>query len=348
MKHLRLIPTTGAVALALAAMLSQQTTKAALLAYEGFDYTAGGTLLGKNGGSGFSSIWQTNSTSPNNAIISSGSFTYTDVNGYSLITSGNRAHVTGNGTAVSQTTGVGDNTGGTTANSQSYRTFNFSRGTNGVTESTWISFMALRTGNPDVSVDAAPNDYLYGRAASMQLFYNAANTSAQGSEHFGFGRGTQSSETVNLANDTWSVLQQGNANATKASSVNWAGSPADFILMRIDHVGSLVTDALNADTIRVWINPLDLNAVPVDGAADITFKADEFTGLGVNRDFVFNTLRIFGGSENAAVGYGSIEVDEIRVGDDFGSVTPNAIPEPAVGALAGISLLAFIARRRRA
>lgn len=184
MKQPRSITSVGTAALALAAMLSQQTTNAALLAYEGFDYTAGLTYLGQNGGTGFSSIWQTNSTHANNALTYAGSFGYMDGNGDQLYTTGNRARFTGNATAVSQTTGVGDNTGGNTANSAPFRSLNFSRGTNGTTQSTWVSFMALRTGNTDVTVDASPNDYLYGRAASVQFFYNAANTSAQGSEHF--------------------------------------------------------------------------------------------------------------------------------------------------------------------
>lgn len=350
---LRLAKTTGAIAIAGILGITSQT-RAALIAYEGFDYTAGQTFLGQNGGSGFTSIWQTNSTHANNALTAAGSFGYTDGNGNSLVTSGNRAHYTGNGTAVSQTTGVGDNTGGNTSSAQAFRSLP-SFGTNGISQSTWISFTALRTGNTDISVDAPPNDYLYGRAAALQFFFNAGNTSAQGTEHFAVGRGTQSSETfgsaATLPNDTWGVLTGGSANATKASNVNWASSPADFILMRIDHVGSTVVDAANSDTLRVWINPL-LNALPLDGAADITFKADDFASAGIAgytaRDFVFNKIRIFGGSENATVGYGAMDVDEIRIGEGFADVTPYVgVPEPAVGALAGLGILTMIGLRRR-
>lgn len=345
MKQLRSVTSIGTAALALAAMLSQQTSNAALLAYEGFDYTAGQTYLGQNGGIGWGSIWQTNSTPVNNALTYSGSFNYTDGNGDQLYTTGNRAHFTGNGTAVSQTTGVGDNTGGTTGNSQGFRSFNFSRGTNNTTESTWISFMALRTGSTDVTVDAPPNDYLYGRAAGVQFFYNSANTTAVGSEHFTVGRATQSSETLNLANDTWGGYLQSGANSTKVSGVNWASSPADFILMRIDHIGSTVVDAANADTLRIWINPL-LATLPSDASADITLNANEFNpGQSITRDLVFNRLRLFGGSENAAVGYGSMEMDEFRLGETFADVTP-LVPEPTVATLAGVAVLGFILRRR--
>lgn len=359
MKQFRSITSIGTVAIALTVMLGQQNSKATLLAYEGFDYTPGNLDTTKNGGIGWSQAWQpTPTTSPaiNNQQVFAGGFNYTDGLGNSLVVSGNRAHVTGDGGAS------GDNIGGngTTTSVTPTRGLAFSRGTSGLTESTWISFIALRTGLPQGSVGqppvgAAPNDYLYGRAASAQFFYNSAASTTGGSEMFSVGRATQSSETgaaSSLQNDTWGILQQGNALATKVSSVNWASSPADFMLMRIDHVGGIGASGgvlTNADTIRLWINP-NLDVLPADGAADITLNANDFNPtLAINRDLVFNRFRIFGGGTNAVVGYGSIEMDEIRVGETFVDVTPyTSVPEPAVAALGGLSVLAIVLRRRSA
>ncbi len=351
MKHLRSITSIGTAAIALSALLSQQTANASLLAYEGFDYTAGNLDTTKNGGFGWAQAWQptvsgTIPTLVNNQQVFATGFNYTDGIGNALTVSGGRAHVTGDGGAA------GDNIGGagTTTSITPTRGFSFNRGGNGLTETTWISFIAHRTGLTQPVVAASPNDHLYGRASSAQLFYNSVSSTTAGSEMFGIGRATQSTETGNLANDTWGVLQQGNANATKVSTVNWAAGAADFMLMRIDHlpginaVSGLLT---NADTIRVWINP-NLNVVPADGAADITLNANDFNpGLAITRDLVFNRFRIFGGGTNATQGYGSMELDEIRVGEGFADVTPyTSVPEPAMAAIGGLGVLALVLRRR--
>ena len=353
MKHLRSITSIGTAAIALSAMLSQQTVNAALLAYEGFDYTAGNLDTTRNGGTGWSQPWQptpgsANVLLPNQQVFSTG-FTYTDALNNSLVVSGGRAHVTGDGALDGLSGGVG-----TTTSITPTRGLAFNRGVSGAPETTWMSFIALRTGQTQPVVGAPPNDYLYGRAASAQLFYNSVTSTTGGSEMFGIGRGTQSSETIGVAtalpNDTWGILQQGNASATKASGVNWA-SGADFLLMRIDHlpginaVSGLLT---NADTIRMWINP-NLDVAPSDGSADITFNANDFNpALALNRDFVFNRFRIFGGGTNATVGYGSIEMDEIRIGEGFADVTPfTSVPEPAIAAIGGLGVLALVLRRRR-
>lgn len=349
MKHQKALTSIGTAAIALSAILSQQTANAALLAYEGFDYTPGILDSTKNGGTGWSQPWQpttgtANVLLPNQQVLSTG-FTYTDALNNSLVVSGGRSHVTGDGALDGLAGGVG-----TTTSVTPTRGLAFSRGTSGATESTWMSFIALRTGVTQPVVGAPPNDYLYGRAASAQLFYNSVSSTTGGSEMFGVGRGTQSSETINAANDTWGILQQGNANATKVSTVNWA-SGADFLLMRIDHVGGIGASGgvlTNADTIRMWINP-NLDVAPSDGSADITLNANDFNPtLGINRDLIFNRFRIFGGGTNATVGYGSIEIDEIRIGEGFADVTPyTAVPEPAIAALGGLGALALIMRRRR-
>lgn len=295
------------VSLILALNLAPRAS-AALLAYEGFDYTAGETLLNQNGGSNWAQPWQTNSqTSAQNTIIVSGSFGYTDQAGHSLVTTGNRAHFTGNGSAT------GDNIGGNTANAQPIRSLNFSRGSNNVSESTWVSLVAQRNGNPFLFNDAGGNVF-YGRATSVQLFTTTENLS--------IGRASQNSETnPALPNDTWSLFNAGSAVSTVPTTMPWTSSTPAFLLIRIDHVGAVATNVGSADTAYLWINPTNLAVEPSLGAANATITAGY---LGAARDFAFNRIRFFGGNDNATVGYGAMDVDEIRVGETYADVTPIA------------------------
>ncbi len=320
---------------------STPQSHAALLAYDPFDSDPG-VLTGSASGFGFTGGWAQNGGNINNSRVVAGSFTFMDNNGYSLVSSGNRAHVTGDGSAT------GDNTGGTTGSASPLRLLNFGRGLSGGAETTWVSMLSLRTGLPNPAPAAAPNDYLYGRAVGTQFFYQSTTATTAGNEQFSIGRATQSSETdTSWVNDTWTVSQQGNANGQKVSNANFAEGDADFLLIRIDHIGSTVNDVANADTIHLWINPSDLNVMPSDGTADVVFNANEFAGsLALNRDWIFNRIRLFGGGLQGT-SYGAFDLDELRIGETFADVTPNVIPEPATGMLMGLGLLALIARRRR-
>lgn len=345
MKHQQPSRIIGALAAAVAALAltTNNTAQAGLLFYEGFDYTANQTLLGNNGGTGFSTAWQTNSTSLGNAWVNSGSFGYTDSFGNSLVTSGNRAMITGDGTAT------GSNTGGNVSNGQAIRQLNLAGlpggtglGSNGVA-TTWISFVAQRTDAAFIASNGS--NYLHGRAASLQLFSQPAAAGTGGNENLSIGRASQNSETTigDLPDDTWSIFNAGNANGQKASTLSFMNPT--FILMRIDHVGTVATTAGNADTAYIWYNLPDISVEPLIGTANATITSSDFAST---RDYSISALRLFGGSRNTTVGYGQLDIDEIRGGTGFGDVAPIVgAPEPTSATLLGLGALVLAWRKRK-
>lgn len=327
MHYSRTTTRIGIAGVALATLFcATQTTQAALLAYEGFEYNVGETFLGASGGSGFSQAWQTNSTNPNNALTKAGSLSYTDGFGNSLQTSGGRGAFTGNGTAT------GDNTGGTTGNAQPFRGLTTTRGYGTDAATTWVSFLAVRTGKPFAYSDAGGN-VSYGRAAGLQFF----NTNT---EQLTMGRASQNSETdTSLPNDTWAIYNRGAAGQTVASTI--ALTDLVFVTMRIDHL----TGANNPgnDVAYLWFNHANLTLEP-NIADALQISASQFAAS--DRDYNFNRIRLFAGSDNTTVGYGSEEIDEIRIGENYSDVAPIAVvPEPTVLTLGGLGLLALTFRR---
>lgn len=316
--------------------------KAALLAYEGFGYDAGSVLDATavwDGGTGFSQPWQANLPSGANGynqIIRAGSLVYQDAYGNQLLTSGNRIHITGDGTAD------GDNTGGTRHNAQPRRAFSFARGNND--ETTWVSFLAII--NPTVVtpyLDPGTGTYLYyGRATSVQLFQGT------GSERLTIGTASQNGETdPTLPNDTWRLVNRGSAAYTVASTVPLTNLPpnstANFVVIRIDHKAG--DDRVNApDTAYMWLNPSLISEPNTNNADAISYAGTP----GYERDYWFDTLRLFAGGWNSTVGYGAADVDEIRVGETYWDVAP-IVPEPAatvLGVLGGFGLLVLRLRRK--
>lgn len=314
--------------------------------YEGFDYTAETTLVGQNGGTGWNGAWVQSgaATAYPNSWVGTGSLSYTDGLGNTLLTSGNRGIATGDGTAT------GLNTGGSTGNSQPLRRFDFSvlpnsvaLGSNGVA-TTWISYLAVRTDAEFIASNGS--NYVHGRAAGLQLF-NRSTAAGGGTEILAAGRASQNGETTigDLPDDTWGIYNAGNANATKATTDSFTST--SFIVIRVDHTATV--DAVGSpDTAYIWINP-GLSFEPNIATADATITADFVAAGGMisaDRDYAFDAIRLFGGSRNATVGYGQLDIDEIRIADTFADVAP--VPEPtaaALGLLGGAALL--WARRRR-
>jgi hypothetical protein len=282
-----------------------------------------------------------------NSFVLPGSFTYTDSFGNSVASSGNRALASGDGTAT------GDNTGGNTGGASPRRMLTDYRGTGATPETTWLSVIATVTSPAHPYTNSLGNVALHGRAVSpLQLFYNSTpgNTS-QGNEHFGVGRGTENTAGIDQTHtmDSWGLINRGTAVQEITSDVGFASLPADFLLLRIDHAPGIdPTVAGAADTAYLWINPQNLAKEPSLAKADLVFTPTSVDAAN-NRDYVFNIIRLFGGGANSAVGYGSIELDELKIGTEFLDVTLRAIPEPsifALGLFGGIALLGL--RKRRA
>jgi hypothetical protein len=344
MNHLR-FASYGVAALAAAGLLSlNPNANANLLAYEGFDYAVGSSLIGLNGGHQWNGPWR-GAGNANSQVIA-GSLVYQDALGNLALSSGNSIWSTGDGISDGLPGAVTGNT------SQSpFRQLNYLGTSPGVT---WISFMALRTGLTTTNAYSNVNGPVnYGRATGVQLFYNATPTStAQGSEIISFGRGTANVDPAGVSNDTWGYLLRGNGALTGTSSDPWntpanANSTADFILVRINHNNG-VSNPMD-DSMQMWVNPL-LSDEGLLGAASVAFNPGDWGGAAPNeeRDLAFNAIRLFAGNWNTTVGnYGSMMVDEIKVGTTFGSVTLDPVPEPSTLALVGLGALAMMQRLRR-
>lgn len=291
-------------------LVSADRAMAALLAYEGFGYTPGSTLIGQNGGSGFANAWQPNNGTPPPATNLASSLSYADTLGNGLVTAGGSLFLQGLTTA--------------NTSSQPNRDFSFNRGTNGVDGvSTWISFLAVRQG-PTTNSATVPNNP-YPRAANVS-FYNFQTTPSLNQEKLGIGTGS------NAISNNVALVPTGTLGNIRPSGVPF--NQVDFIVVRIDHISG------GNDNAYLFVNPL-LNSEPNISGADTN-------SLGLF-DYSFNRIRPFAGGNNPAGSqpYAELIVDEIRVGESWADVTPFLVPEPSVAVLAGFAGLLFLFRRQR-
>jgi hypothetical protein len=214
MKTHTLLPYAAALVASLAVSLPPDAS-ADLLAYEGFDYAAGSSLAGQNGGFGFAGAW---GTSPGIANITIPSLTAGGVN-----TTGGKLFV------------MGDTTGSVAI----FRDLAAGRGDDGTT--TWISLLGLRTGTTSGTFgpDGSPS---LVRPVNFSLFQ-------AGSEILAIGEGTRTSGISLPDTDTWGLVDRGGVNN---AGTRWTGASLlveSFVLVRIDHgVGDL-------DTAYLWVNP---------------------------------------------------------------------------------------------
>ncbi len=262
-----------------------------LYVYEPFDYPAGEQLVGKNGGTGFTSPWR-DETFANSATIQSGSIAYPG-----LTTLGNSVLMTGANGSL-----------------QIFRDHVNVPGDDGTT--TWISFLGQRLGaiqDPPVN----PNNP-YPRGVNVS-FYNTEGFAAHGREQFAVG-----SSSGGPTND-WAFIGHGQvANFLPASnpSVPFGGAPPAFVVIRIDHHGPPNVDGPgNNDDVYFFVNPdpgiepsiASANAVRLGTEAN----AFDYAGLDYVRPFVGNT--------NGVQPYGDLLWDELRIGSLFSDVSPGGV-----------------------
>jgi len=311
-------------ALGLGVLLAASSgAKATLIAYEGFDYTPGESIGGKDGGIGWKAPWLTG-TGWDLATNVTGSLSYVDANGNALLTSGN-----------SLLAGAYNTTTATKA-ARTLANFN-ADGTNFLSGGTyWISFIAQRVGPRN---ETPP---IWDRQANFGLFANAV--ALDGQERFDVGRPNRHSYTGEPY-DTWSTWH---ANGLANNGVAYT-KPSSYPLENVTFVlVKIVTDndPATGDSAYVWFNWPNLLSEPENSSAVLT----DIGEVDLTR---INQIRIHcnGSYTTGGILYTNalLWVDEIRIGTTFADVTP-LVPEPsaiALSVLGGLGLLVWRLRRRQ-
>lgn len=270
--------------LVLALLTAPLCTHAALLAYEGFDYTANTSIAAQSGGTGWTNVWASGG-GPGLATNVAGSLGYTDVNGRSLQTSGGSL-VIGNpfGTTA------------TTATPNRAINGNLSGGTNttaGPGRTNWISLLYQR-------LNFVPGPYF--RQANLGMFEGGTERGAVGSPN-------TSPTNLHLLS-VWGSGPHGQAASFQSAAHPITGGSTYFILMRI------ITDGTtNIDNAHVWFNWTNLLVEPDVSTATLTNNEVNFSAV--------NILRLQSGNANASGSNAVWQADELRLGTTFSDVTPN-------------------------
>ena len=185
------------------------------MAYEGFAYSSGSSVVGQNGGTSWLNAWQLNGSGSGSVYTNAtGSLSYTDALGNSLVTSSNSAFFGGSPSA--------NNT------AQPNRDMLVTR-TNGTT---WLSFLGVRQGLTTNTIPGNP----YPRGANLGLFNGT-------SQRLAIGNGSGAAANV------WSILPLG-----MTGFIQYSTKPFDqvsLVVVRIDHLGT----TSDPDNAYIWINP---------------------------------------------------------------------------------------------
>jgi len=273
---------------ALSATVKQAAAE--LLVYEPFDYSVGAALVGQNGGTGFTTPWESRDPP---AVVGASTIQSGSLSFLNLPTSGNSVLMTGaNGTE------------------QIFRSHVNVEGADGTT--TWISFIGQRLG-PAQEPPANPNNP-YPRGVNIS-FYNTEGFAIHGREQFAIGNSS------GAATNDWAFIGHGQV-ANIVPSVNppvqFGGGPPVFVVLRIDHHGPPNMDGEgNNDDIYFFINP-DLSVEPAVELANSQRLGTEantfdYSGLDYFRPFIGNT--------SGASPYGELLWDELRIGTTYTDVT---------------------------
>jgi MYXO-CTERM domain-containing protein len=285
-----------------------QSASAALLTYEGFDYTSGTSLAptgattptggatnGLSGGTGWSTTttgfpngtWQMSANNQPTPTVAANGLTYTDGSGHTLTTSGKAAYL--------------NNTTHTGVIRKLSNTYSFA---NQGASTIWVSSLFQYVGPGGATTPGTDGKY-------QQLsLYNAANGAV-----VNVGKLNATDGTPAGTNGSYLYLN------TKGNNSTVPVTNLSLLVLKVDFISTTTTNY------SLYINPTLGGATPVGGSLlTATAGAIDVT-----------SLRIQGSS----TGY----IDELRVGNTFADVTPT--PEPAaMTVLGGLGLLS-LARRRR-
>jgi Immunoglobulin domain/Bacterial TSP3 repeat len=280
------------------------SVRAALIAYEGFNYPAGMSLtnasdLSAGDSFGWAGRW-TGANVPMSTNVAS-SLSYMDASGHTLATDG--------GSVV-----VG-NLAGATQNAQPTRSI--VAGTlsgsvySGLPAGTyWVSFVMQWIGYPTLPSVSSSN--VYWRKGDFAFRSGAqTNATSTGTELIAIGR-PNANQFTNSPIDTWTLWSGGDGGAaTSGRATAYPLTTVSFILLRLD-----VDGTGTADTTYMWVNWTNLTVEPPISTANATNTLANLTGL--------NNIRLDANNQNASGTNTVLQFDEFRLGTAFVDVTPQA------------------------
>jgi hypothetical protein len=247
------------------ALVAGNATKAraVVIAYDGFAYTAGTKIVDQNGdevyddglgaaGGGWAGPWDNlQGAVPDASVIQAGSLGYTDGLGNVLTTTGGKLYNTGSA-----------------GNSQPGRTLAVRRdgvalGATATTPvSTWMSFLAIRTGTKTAPTFATPiRANTFARGANLSLFDNDANIALVNEEKINVGESSTVEYPFTTGNDLLRLQQAAAVDPAQfdifkqrfGTSSTLAAEGYDTWMLRAPRVQASVT----AIAAPAYVDPID-------------------------------------------------------------------------------------------